>query len=249
MCPNDTQGATALCCPLTRDLASRSRLMEHFSVIRQYDPRPKNQDGSVRWFLYRWDDGKSGMRKLVRCRHCGSLFLVQAYRVNKFPSLPQSGLRTGIPSKAKPRPTKSTVPSRGRSGNCVTNLFYAVQMIKSHSSDEFRPSCAGNLPAHAACRKSLFAPLRAVFRTLKSSKNLLFERAGGFLPPAHIPRCSVTAHFSIVYRQSACTGNLPAHFFVLSACLRIPALLLFPLPYKTNTFLCKSSLSNELDFL
>ena len=84
MCPNDTQGATALCCPLMRDLASRSRLMEHFSVTRQYDPRPKNQDGSVRWFLYRWDDGKSGMRKLVRCRHCGSLFLVQAYRVNKF---------------------------------------------------------------------------------------------------------------------------------------------------------------------
>ena len=71
-----------------------------------------------------------------------SLFLVQAYRVNKFPSLPQSGLRTGIPSKAKPRPTKSTVSSRGRSGNCVANLFYAVQTIKSHSSNEFRPSWA-----------------------------------------------------------------------------------------------------------
>ena len=37
--------------------------MEHLPVIRQYNPRPKNQDGSVRWFLYRWDDGKSGMRK------------------------------------------------------------------------------------------------------------------------------------------------------------------------------------------
>ena len=31
----------------------------------------------------------------------------------------------------------------------------------------------------SACRKSLFVPLRAVFRTFKSSKNLLMERARG----------------------------------------------------------------------
>ena len=31
-----------------------------------------------------WDDGKSGVRRLVQCRHCGSFFMVQAYRLNKF---------------------------------------------------------------------------------------------------------------------------------------------------------------------
>ena len=52
--------------------------------IKEYDPQPKNKDGSIRWFLYRWDDGKKGVRRLVRCRQCGSLYLVQAYHLNKF---------------------------------------------------------------------------------------------------------------------------------------------------------------------
>lgn len=47
---------------------------------------PKNPDGSIRWFLYRWDDGKQGRRHLVQCRVCGRFYLVQAYRLNKFSS-------------------------------------------------------------------------------------------------------------------------------------------------------------------
>lgn len=57
---------------------------ESFETIKQYDPKPKNPDGSIRWFLYRWDDGKDGFRKLVRCTRCGRYFLVQCYRLNKF---------------------------------------------------------------------------------------------------------------------------------------------------------------------
>ena len=25
-------------------------------LIKKYDPKPKNDDGSIKWFLYRWDD-------------------------------------------------------------------------------------------------------------------------------------------------------------------------------------------------
>ena len=52
--------------------------------IKKYDPQPKNSDGSIKWFLYRWDDGKNGYRKLVRCRVCESMYLVQCYKLNKF---------------------------------------------------------------------------------------------------------------------------------------------------------------------
>ena len=57
---------------------------ENFEAIKEYDPTPKNPDGSIRWFLYRWDDGKNGVRRLVRCRVCGSLYLVQVYHLHKF---------------------------------------------------------------------------------------------------------------------------------------------------------------------
>ncbi|MBQ7999800.1 MAG: hypothetical protein IJ298_01115 [Ruminococcus sp.] len=53
-------------------------------AIKEYDPMPKNPDGSIRWFLYRWDDGKNGVRRLARCRICGALYLVQAYHLHKF---------------------------------------------------------------------------------------------------------------------------------------------------------------------
>lgn len=53
-------------------------------LIKRYDPKPKNSDGSIKWFLYRWDDGKNGYRKLVRCKKCGRFYLVQCYRLNKF---------------------------------------------------------------------------------------------------------------------------------------------------------------------
>jgi len=57
---------------------------ENVERLRDYDPRPRNPDGSIRWYLYRWDDGKDGCRHLARCRRCGALYLVQAYRLNKF---------------------------------------------------------------------------------------------------------------------------------------------------------------------
>ena len=52
--------------------------------VKKYDPQPKNSDGSIKWFLYRWDDGKIGYRKLLKCRECGCFHLVQCYRLNKF---------------------------------------------------------------------------------------------------------------------------------------------------------------------
>ena len=57
---------------------------EDFDIIKEYDLMPKNQDGSIRWFLFRWDDGKNGVRRLVRCRACGALEWVQAYHLHKF---------------------------------------------------------------------------------------------------------------------------------------------------------------------
>lgn len=57
---------------------------DNIKIIKEYDPQPKNKDGSIRWFLYRWDDGKNGVRRLVRCRCCSKLYLVQAYQLHKF---------------------------------------------------------------------------------------------------------------------------------------------------------------------
>lgn len=57
---------------------------ENVKIIKEYDPQPKNKNGSIRWFLYRWDDGKSGVRRLVCCEGCGALYLVQAYHLHKF---------------------------------------------------------------------------------------------------------------------------------------------------------------------
>ena len=31
------------------------RNKSNIDCIKEYDPRPKNKDGSIRWFLYRWD--------------------------------------------------------------------------------------------------------------------------------------------------------------------------------------------------
>lgn len=63
-----------ICCQLAKGTLTRRALIENFEVVREYDPQPKNKDGSVRWFLYRWDDGKNGVRRLARCKHCGSFF-------------------------------------------------------------------------------------------------------------------------------------------------------------------------------
>lgn len=73
-----------ICCQLAKGTLTRRALIENFEVVKEYDPQPKNKDGSVRWFLYRWDDGKNGVRRLARCKHCGSFFLIQAYHLHKF---------------------------------------------------------------------------------------------------------------------------------------------------------------------
>ena len=57
---------------------------ENIENIEEYDPQPKNKDGTIRWFLFRWDDGKKGIRRLVRCRSCNRLYLVQSYYLHKF---------------------------------------------------------------------------------------------------------------------------------------------------------------------
>ncbi len=63
--------------------------LSNIVTLKRYDPQPKNPDGSIRWFLFRWDDGKSGYRTLDRCDVCGSLYLTQHYRLNKFSSQSQ----------------------------------------------------------------------------------------------------------------------------------------------------------------
>lgn len=66
------------------NLKTHAQLMECVEVIKEYDPQPKNKDGSIRWFLYRWDDGKQGVRRLVKCKNCGASYLVQTYHLHKF---------------------------------------------------------------------------------------------------------------------------------------------------------------------
>ncbi len=73
-----------ICCQLVKGLSARSELMKNYTIVKEYDPQPKNENGSIRWFLYRWDDGKKGVRRLVQCKNCGCLFLIQAYHLNKF---------------------------------------------------------------------------------------------------------------------------------------------------------------------
>lgn len=75
---------TNFVCEDMRKIESYTRLSECVEMIKEYDPQPKNTNGSIRWFLYRWDDGKTGVRRLNRCRKCGALYLVQAYHLNKF---------------------------------------------------------------------------------------------------------------------------------------------------------------------
>ena len=60
------------------------RTARFVAPVKTYDPRPRNKDGSIRWYLYRWDDGKDGSRRLMRCLRCGRLYLVQAYRLHRF---------------------------------------------------------------------------------------------------------------------------------------------------------------------
>lgn len=74
----------SMCCQSIQGISFRNELAEHFILLKEYDPQPKNADGSIRRFLYRWDDGKNGVRRLVQCKHCGSYFLIQAYHLHKF---------------------------------------------------------------------------------------------------------------------------------------------------------------------
>ncbi len=52
--------------------------------------------------------------------------------------------------------------------------------------------------------EKVFSPRCADFETFKKvSKSCLIERAVGFLPPAHTPRCSFSSVFCGVFQQSA----------------------------------------------
>lgn len=85
-----------ICCQLAKGTLTRRALIENFEVVKEYDPQPKNKDGSVRWFLYRWDDGKNGVRRLARCKHCGSFFLFRHIIYTSFRNMQMFNLRRGI---------------------------------------------------------------------------------------------------------------------------------------------------------
>ena len=58
--------------------------------------------------------------------------------------------------------------------------------------------------------EKVFSPRCADFETfLKVSKSCLIERAVGFLPPAHTPRCSVASVFCGVFLQSRAADSRP----------------------------------------
>ena len=55
--------------------------------------------------------------------------------------------------------------------------------------------------------EKVFSPRCADFETFKKvSKSCLIERAVGFLPPAHTPRCSVASVFCGFFQQPAYYG-------------------------------------------
>ncbi len=66
-----------------RNITSRKDLLACTEIVKEYDPKPKNKDGSIRWFLYRWDDGKDGIRYLARNKENSEYYLIQSYRLYK----------------------------------------------------------------------------------------------------------------------------------------------------------------------
>ena len=69
--------------------------------------------------------------------------------------------------------------------------------------------------ASSVSKKSFRHAVR-ILKLSKSFKILLIERAVGFLPPAHTPRCSVSSVFCGVFQQSDMIGA----FIVLTRCKR-----------------------------
>lgn len=63
---------------------------QEIEVIKEYPAKPKNKDGSIRWYLYRWDDGKDGYRFLARSRKTNQLYLVQKYMLVKLLNTPNT---------------------------------------------------------------------------------------------------------------------------------------------------------------
>ena len=65
--------------------------------------------------------------------------------------------------------------------------------------------------------EKVFSPRCADFETFKKvSKSCLIERAVGFLPPAHTPRCSVSSVFCGVFQQSAGRSEIDPYSDVFS---------------------------------
>src|SRR5699024_12735402 len=96
---------------------------------------------------------------------------------------------------------------------------------------------------------SCFPSFRSLlsFPTRRSSDLVSIEREGGFLPPSHFPRCSVTDIFSEVFRQSEyccispfynCTDGAKdwakAADTIVRCCLKIRVVDLFPYPEEFN---------------
>ena len=59
--------------------------------------------------------------------------------------------------------------------------------------------CFLNYKYRVAARQKYFRPAVRILKLSKSFKILLIERAVGFLPPAHTPRCSVPDIFCEVF--------------------------------------------------
>jgi len=63
------------CCLFSYPTAEEAAKNMQFEVVEDYGFAFYNPDGSVKHYLYTWDDGH---RELLRCKRCGALFLRQS---------------------------------------------------------------------------------------------------------------------------------------------------------------------------
>lgn len=63
------------CCLFNYDTAEAAYKNMDFITIKEYGDCVKNPDGSIKHWLYVWDDGH---RSLFQCKKCGAYFIYQS---------------------------------------------------------------------------------------------------------------------------------------------------------------------------